>query len=163
MVLAAEDWIAKHRREAVYVDGLAWSSSLPWYEGGSVERVGYASDSFRVASDRAGMRGDPSRFDLLEIDDTYSYKLLQHVNSLFSNRHEARHLLEDAANSLNPSGGALGVGNLIEASALHRVLECVLQLRGEAGAIQVRNASSALVLSWRGIPTATGGVAILSG
>jgi acetyl-CoA C-acetyltransferase len=63
---------------------------------------------------------------------------------------------------VNPSGGSLAIGNLIEASASHRLLEAVLQLRGEAAKMQVKGAKRALVQSWRGVPTATGGVAILS-
>jgi len=62
---------------------------------------------------------------------------------------------------LNPSGGSLGTGYLIEASGLHRVLECVLQLRGTAGASQVK-AERAFALSWRGYPTGTGAAAVLS-
>ncbi|MER3467100.1 MAG: acetyl-CoA acetyltransferase, partial [Thermoflexus sp.] len=45
---------------------------------------------------------------------------------------------------------------------LARLLEAVLQLRGEAGPRQIPNATTALVASWRGLPTATGAVAILS-
>ena len=40
-------------------------------------------------------------------------------------------------------------------------LEAVLQLRGQAGALQIPKARKALVQSWRGIPTATGAVAVL--
>jgi len=42
------------------------------------------------------------------------------------------------------------------------VLEVVLQLRGEAGARQVEDAEVGLAHTWRGIPTATGAVAVLS-
>src|SRR5205823_1764349 len=55
---------------------------------------------------------------------------------------------------VNPSGGSLGVGHLLEATGLHRTLEAVLQLRGEAGRLQIPRAKKALVQSWRGIPTA---------
>src|SRR5205807_10513525 len=34
LVLASDDWIRRNGRrdDAVYVDGVAWRSSLPWYE-----------------------------------------------------------------------------------------------------------------------------------
>jgi acetyl-CoA C-acetyltransferase len=63
---------------------------------------------------------------------------------------------------VNPSGGCLGEGHLLDASGLARLLEAVLQLRGEAGPRQIPHAGTALVASWRGLPTATGAVAILS-
>ena len=59
-------------------------------------------------------------------------------------------MLSGSGPALNPSGGSLGVGNLLEASAMHRLLECYLQLRGEAGPVQVKGAERALVQSWRG-------------
>jgi acetyl-CoA C-acetyltransferase len=162
LVLASESWIRRNRRDAVYVDGVSWDSSLPWHEGGEFAVAGYARSSYSRALAQAGLKRDLSVFDLLELDDSYSYKLLQHLHSIARSRAEERTVIEGSGPALNPSGGALGVGNLLEASALHRLLEAVLQLRGEAGPIQVRNAGRALVQSWRGVPTATGGVAILS-
>jgi acetyl-CoA C-acetyltransferase len=64
---------------------------------------------------------------------------------------------------VNVSGGALGCGYLHDASPLRALLEAVLQLRGQAGERQLSKAKRGLVCSWRGVPTATGGVAILSG
>jgi acetyl-CoA C-acetyltransferase len=61
----------------------------------------------------------------------------------------------------NPSGGSLGVGNLLEASGLFRVMEVVRQLQGRAGEHQVDGAALGVAQSWRGIPTATGAVAVL--
>jgi len=62
----------------------------------------------------------------------------------------------------NSSGGSLGVGYLLEATGLHHLLEAVVQLRGAAGRRQVSKAKRAVVQSWRGIPTATGAVAVVS-
>ncbi len=162
IVLASEEWARKNKKEAVSVDGLAWSSCLPWYDGGDPAHAGYARTSFERASKQAGLRRGVSSVDLLEIDDTYSFKLLQHLNSLAQDGREVSAVLEGRGPTLNASGGSLAVGNLVEATALYRVYEVVLQLRGEAGRRQVKGAKSALVQSWRGVPTATGGVAILS-
>jgi acetyl-CoA C-acetyltransferase len=161
LVLASERWAKRNRRDPVYLESVAWASSLPWFDGGGFSTAGYAKDSYSRAMKRAGLKGLDS-FDLLEVDDTYSFKALQHLNSMARSRSEVRRLVEDGGPAFNPSGGALGVGNLLEASAMHRLLECYLQLKGEAGPIQVKRAEKALVQSWRGVPTATGGVAILS-
>ena len=63
---------------------------------------------------------------------------------------------------VNVSGGSLGIGNFIEATSLVRLYESVLQLRGEAGRMQLASPKKCVVQSWRGIPTQTGVTAILS-
>jgi acetyl-CoA C-acetyltransferase len=162
VVLASAEWARKNEREAVGIDGVAWSSSLPWYDGGVAGFAEYARSSFERAARQAGTGSGLRSLDLLEIDDTYSFKLLQHLMSVSADEKEAAAVLSGEGPALNPSGGSLAVGNLLEASALHRLYEAVLQLRGEADRRQVKGAKSALVQSWRGVPTATGGVAILS-
>jgi acetyl-CoA C-acetyltransferase len=162
LVLASSQWARRNRREAVNVDGVAWSSSLPWFDGGDTAVAGYARSSFERAAKQAGLGRGLGSLDVVEMDDTYSFKLLQHLMSLAEDKKEASAVLRGEGPALNPSGGALAVGNLIEASASHRLYEAVLQLRGDAGRRQVKRARRALVQSWRGVPTATGGVAILS-
>ena len=63
---------------------------------------------------------------------------------------------------VNVSGGSLGVGQLYEASGGQKVAEGVAQLRGEAGPRQLNKATTGLAQSWRGFPTATGAVVVLS-
>jgi acetyl-CoA C-acetyltransferase len=162
VVLAAAEWADRRGRPRVDVDGVAWCSSLPWLDGGDPGRAMYARGSYSRAASQAGLRGGLRSVDLIEADDAFSFKLLQHLLSISKDKEEALAILHGEGPALNPSGGSLAVGNLIEASALHRVYEAVLQLRGEGGRRQVPRARRALVQSWRGIPTATGGVALLS-
>ena len=63
---------------------------------------------------------------------------------------------------VNVSGGNLGCGYTYDMSGLRSVLEVVLQLRGAAGERQLPGVQTGLAQSWRGIPTATGGVAVLT-
>ncbi|HLQ03760.1 MAG TPA: hypothetical protein VK114_03080, partial [Nitrososphaerales archaeon] len=166
VVVAGESWISRRKRDAVFIDGIAWRSSTPWYEGGAVEHAEYAKRAFEAAKRQAGMKGTLSSFDLVEADDTYSYKLLQHLASLEGSERGVTELVRGGRGGgrpyVNASGGSLGVGYLIEATGLHKILECVLQMRNEAGGNQVKGVERALALSWRGNPTATGAVAILS-
>ena len=80
----------------------------------------------------------------------------------------AGHLTEAGATEVtgefpvNPSGGCLGVGHLLEANGAQKILETVLQLRGEKGKNQVPSAPVGLAQTWRGVPTTTGAVAILA-
>ena len=161
LVLASERWIRRNRKDAVFIDGLAWRSSTPWYEGGTVGTARYAEDSFRAAAKQARLKSISS-VDVLELDDTYSYKLVQHLLSLGVSKERALSILRGKGPALNRSGGSIGAGYFIEATGSFRVLECALQLRGEAGGVQVKGAERALALSWRGNPTATGAVAVLS-
>jgi acetyl-CoA C-acetyltransferase len=63
---------------------------------------------------------------------------------------------------VNPSGGSLSMGVTLEATGLSRLLEVVLQLRGEAGGVQLKDVRRAVVASWRGPPTYTSIVAVVS-
>ena len=108
-----------------------------------------------------------SEVGFVEIDDKFAYKELQHLEAMgFAEKGQAKNMLregqfeKDGALPVNVSGGSLGVGNLLEASGLHRTYEATIQLRKEAKKMQLK-ANKALVQSWRGVPTATGAVAIL--
>jgi len=159
IVLASESWMKKNKKEGVTVDGLAWRSSTPWFEGGEVREAKYASDCFKSVMKQSKGSGVED-FDVLEVDDTYSYKLVQHLASIGMEKDDI--LAAAKGGAVNPSGGSLGVGYLLEATGSHKVLECVLQLRGEAGGNQLKGANRALALSWRGSPTATGAAIQLS-
>jgi acetyl-CoA C-acetyltransferase len=128
----------------------------------------YATKSAQMAYRMAAINDPAKDLDFAEIDDTFSYKELQHMEALaLCKKGYAGKLVEqgyiamDGAFPVNPSGGSLGVGHFIEATGLHKVLEASLQLRAKAGKMQINGAKRALVQSWRGIPTASGAVAIL--
>ena len=105
----------------------------------------------------------------LEIDDTFSYKELQHLESLaIFDKGLAGKLTEKGVTEINgeipvnPSGGSLGIGHLLEGTGLLKSAEAILQLRGVVGPNQVKDANRALIQTWRGIPTSSGVTMILS-
>jgi acetyl-CoA C-acetyltransferase len=121
-----------------------------------------------MAYKTAGIRSPSREIYLAEVDDLFSYKELQHIEALrLCRRGEAGMLIEegftqkDGELPVNVSGGVLGMGYAPEVSGLQRVLELVLQLRGQAGKRQLSDVETGLAQSWRGIPTATGAVAVL--
>jgi acetyl-CoA C-acetyltransferase len=63
---------------------------------------------------------------------------------------------------VNVSGGSLGQGNLFEANGLVRLLECVEQLRGEAGERQLDEAYVAVAQSARAVPSTSAAVLVLA-
>ena len=167
-VLANAQKAKKLGNDTVWINGIGWNSDTPWIEDRNLSRATYAEQAASQAYKMANVRNPASYFDLAEVDDTYSYKELQHLEALkLAPRGKAGKLASSGVFDkngripVNVSGGSLGVGHLLEATGLHRVLEAVIQLRGDAGRMQVPRARKALVQSWRGIPTATGAVAVL--
>ena len=168
LVVASERAARKMEPEPVWIDGIGWASDSPSLETRDWTMPAYARLASEMAYRLAKVR-DPARtFDLAEVDDKFSYKELQHLEALrLARKGQAGKMARrgdlGAGGKLptNVSGGSLGCGNVLDASGLHRVAEAVLQLRGDAGRRQVEGARRAVVQSWRGLPAATGGVAVL--
>jgi len=169
MVLASEEVAKKLTDNPIWIKGVGWSSHTPWIEEWDMALPIHAVNASRMAYRMAGI-DDPTRYiDFAEIDDRFSYKELQFMEALgFARFGEAGNLLEDGVTEIygelpiNPSGGYLGIGYPLEAGGLLKVLEVVLQLRGEAGGRQLSDVETGLAMSWRGIPTSSSAVVILS-
>ncbi|MDQ7819486.1 MAG: acetyl-CoA acetyltransferase [Armatimonadota bacterium] len=167
LVLASAE-AAAHSPRPVWIRGIGWASDTPWLATRGWAQASYAALAAEMAYRMAGM-SDPAReIRFAEVDDTYAYKELQHLEAvrLAAPGEAARMVLEGETRRggrlpVNPSGGSLGLGHCYDASALYRVVEAVRQIRGEAGPVQVAGATVGLVVSWRGIPTQSGGVLVL--
>jgi acetyl-CoA C-acetyltransferase len=168
VVLAAEEAAKELRSDPVWIKGTGWASDSPSLETRDWENTTYAALAAKQAYRHARIE-DPTRdIQLAEVDDTYSYKELQHVEALglIGNR-KAHELLEQGSFDtegelpVNPSGGSLGMGHTLEMSGLLRVTEVVQQLRGKAGLHQVDGVQTAVAQAWRGIPTTSGAVVVL--
>jgi acetyl-CoA C-acetyltransferase len=167
LVLAREDVAPRLPGKPVFINGIGWSQHTPNLEERDWRAV-YAEQAARMAYDMAGMKSPLRDLDLAEVDDTFAYKELQHLEALgLARPGEAGRRLEEGdfhpqgRLPVNVSGGSLGCGYTHDMSGLRSVLEVVLQLRGVAGERQVKNAKVGLAQSWRGIPTASGGVMVL--
>jgi acetyl-CoA C-acetyltransferase len=168
MVLASERVAASLSDKPVWVAGIGWCNDSPSLESRDWAKLPYIEKAARMAYRQAGIKNPYSEIDFAEIDDTYAYKELQSLEALgVCGFGQAGALLKDGAFDpegefpVNVSGGSLGVGHLLDATGLHRALEAVLQLRGEAGARQLEDVHVGLVQSWRGVPTTSGAVAVL--
>jgi acetyl-CoA C-acetyltransferase len=169
LVLASADRAKKLTKEPIWVNGVGWSSYTSWVEDWDFSNASYATSAAKTAYKMGGIANPTTSFDFAEIDDTYSYKELQHLIALSLTKpskivQELRRgkFHTDGLLPINPSGGSLGMGNFLEAMGAIRLLEAYQQLKGIAGQRQLPNVSRALVQSWRGLPTATGAVAVLS-
>ena len=143
MVLAAAGTVGG---DPVWVDGVGWNQDAPSIETRDWGSAVAARRAARSAFEQAGVT--PAEVDIAEVDDTFAYKQLQHLDALG--------LSSLAPDRVNPSGGALGEGHLHEANGLARALSCVEAIRGG-------RAEVAVAQSWRGLPSTSAAVAVMRG
>jgi acetyl-CoA C-acetyltransferase len=165
-VLAEGKLARQMSEEPVYLEGIGWWSESPWIGSRSADAE-YARRAAEMAYQQAGIKNPLMEIDLVEVDDRFAYKELQHLEALgLARPGEAGQLVREGALErdgelpVNVSGGSLGMGDCVEAGGLQRALEIILQLRGEAAGRQVEGAEVGLALSWRGVPHGTGAVAV---
>jgi acetyl-CoA C-acetyltransferase len=171
VVLASEDAARKFTDRVVWLDGVGYSTevgsgSLEWHEWGRMPSMRNAAlTAYRLA----GVSNPEKDISLAEVEDRFSFmELLSVEELLLAPDGEAHRYLENGDFDfngrlpVNPSGGSLSMGIPLEATGLGRFLEAVMQLRGEAGAHQVKGAKRAVVASWRGVPSYTSVVSVLS-
>lgn len=169
MVLASAETAKALSDRPVWIQGVGWCNDSPSLESREWAALPYVKKAAEIAFRQAGIKNPHQAIDFAEVDDTYAYKELQSLEALgFFAPGEAGKLTEDGftdpdgALPVNVSGGSLGGGHLLDATGLARALEAVLQLRGEAGQRQLEEADWGLVQSWRGVPTTSAAVAVLS-
>lgn len=151
-VLGTDEAARKYASKPAYFSGLGWGS------GSSIlERRDHSfSAGTAVAADRAyaeaGIGSAEMEVDAFFVSDSYAHRQLMHMEALGVKNSDGL--------IINPNGGALGGGDLFEATGGVRLYEALSQLRGEAGRCQI-DAERVLVHAWRGIPTDSCVVAIL--
>ncbi len=169
VMVLAEAGVARGLTDSpVRIRGIGWAVDTPALDSREWLEARYARVAAEMAYSTAGIAYPRGEIDFAEIDDTFAYKELVHLEALGLARvGEAGEITEagetDRAGDLpvNVSGGALGEGWLVDATGLARTLEVVLQLRGEAGPRQLEDVETGLAFAWRGLPTACGAAVVL--
>lgn len=171
VLLLAREELAENFKKPIWIRGIGWATDSPHFDSrlvGLGEAL-YAQLAAERAYQQAHIRRPQEEISFGEIDDTFSYKELQHLEALglcqkgTAGREFAAGTFSSGGKiPINVSGGNLGVGYLHEANGLHKVLEVVLQLQEEAGKRQLQDIHTGLAFAWRGIPTATGSACVLS-
>jgi len=169
MVLASGDKAQALSRNPIWILGMGWCNGSASLESREWSRAPYLQKAAQMAYSQAGIENPLDVVDFAEVDDTYAYKELQALEELglfgpgMAGEITSRGGTSfDSELPVNPSGGSLGVGYMLDATGLMRALEAVKQLRGEAGQHQLEDVEIGLVQSWRGVPTTSGAVAVLS-
>ena len=152
VVLGTDAMAKKYARSPVYIAGTGWGAGNSILE----RREHGCSVGTEIASKMAFAEADVAEpvndIDAFFVSDLYAHRELMHM--------EALQVTGLDAVIVNPNGGALGGGDLFEATGGARFAEAVSHLRGEAGASQVE-AERVLVHGWRGLPTDSCAVVIL--
>ena len=112
----------------------------------------FSDMTWKATRDAYGTAGmGPEDVNLCELHDAFAVTELQHYVELgFCRRGEEVGLLMDGVTSLhgrlpvNASGGLLSKGHPLSATGVAQIAEIVWQLRGEAGANQVKGAKAGL-------------------
>ncbi len=169
VVLAAQEAANELRKDPIWIKGVGWASDSPSLETRDWDEATYAKLAAKQAYGFAKIKDPAREVQVAEVDDTYSYKELQHIEAMgLCGTEKAHELLDrgtfDLTGSLpvNPSGGSIGMGHTLEMSGLVRVIELVQQLRGQAGRHQVQGVETGVAQSWRGVPTTSGAMVVLS-
>ncbi len=169
IVIASESKVRALKKDPIWITGMGWCNGTPSLESRDWVYLDYVTKAAEMAYKMAGISDARKELSFVEIDDRYSYKELQHMMALkLCCSCNAGQCIERGATEIsgefpvNPSGGALGMGYMYDATGLARLYCAVEQLRGIAGKNQIKNAKTALVHSWRGLPTTSTAVAILS-
>lgn len=117
-----------------------------------------ASHSTQKALAQSGI--DLDAIDLFEAHDAYTILTALALEAVgFAERGEGWKWAQEAGNEIKPTGrlpistfgGLKSRGNPAGATGIYQAVEAVLQLRGQAGALQVPNAEIALIQSIAGI------------
>jgi acetyl-CoA C-acetyltransferase len=170
VVLASDDRARAAPSQPAWVRGVGFANDSASLESRDWERAEYARVAAQMAYRQAAIHNPEREIDFFEVDDTYAYKELQHLVALglYTRAGDAGRAVDlgetkpNGSTPVNVSGGALGGDWTLEASGLYCLVELVLQLRGQAGPRQLPRAKTGLAQSWRGVPTTSGAVAILS-
>lgn len=155
-ILCSERFLRQHphlKSRAVQILGMQMATDLPssFEEKSCTKMIGY--DVTQLAAKRLYQETGlgPERVDVIELHDCFSANELITYEALgLCPPGKAGELIDRGDNTyggkwvINPSGGLISKGHPIGATGVAQCVELCLQLRGQTGKRQVRNAKLAL-------------------
>jgi acetyl-CoA C-acetyltransferase len=152
MVIGTED-VVDTARKPVYITGTGWGSGNSIIE----RRDHFFSEGTAIAASmaygEAGVEDPTYDLDAVYVSDIYPHRELMHLGAM---QYE-----DESFETINPDGGSLAMGDMYDANGGARLYDAVLQLRGEAGPRQIKDANCIAVQGWRGLPTDTCAVVVV--
>jgi len=164
VILCASDKAAKYTTKAVKIAATTLGSAMygdPTIRISALSAPAKAeapmlSESYSASQQAYKQSGiGPEDIDVLELPDNSSWHYLQYLETCgFCGEGEAEKMLKDGETAIGgkvavcPSGGFTSFGEAIGAQAIWQVIEAALQLRGECGKRQVKNAKVAMAQTY---------------
>ena len=164
VILCASDKAAKYTTKAVKIAATTLGSAMygdPTIRISALSAPAKAeapmlSESYSASQQAYKQSGiGPEDIDVLELPDNSSWHYLQYLETCgFCGEGEAEKMLKDGETAIGgkvavcPSGGFTSFGEAIGAQAIWQVVEAALQLRGECGKRQVKNAKVAMTQTY---------------
>ena len=156
IIIANEETAARTRKKPVWVKGVAHCCEEYLLGDRRLADPVALKDAARRAYAMAGITDPMAEIDVAEVLEPFSYMEPLWLEGMgFCKPGEGASLIEKGITPMggrlpvNPSGGALSA-NPILVAGLARLIEATLQVRGEAGARQVKNAATALAHGFNG-------------
>jgi acetyl-CoA C-acetyltransferase len=150
VILASEERAKKITDKPVWVKGVAHCSSAYHLGDRNLYCVCALEEAAKKAYAMAGLDVPAKDVDLVELYDAFSYMEPLWLEGLgICERGEGGRLTESGKTALggelpvNASGGCLA-GNPVLVAGLNRIIECALQIRGDAGEHQVDGVKTAV-------------------
>jgi len=147
---ANETAARKAKKEPVWLKGVGHMSDAYHLGDRDLARSPALIGAAQKAYAMAGIADPLKQLDVAEVSDVFSYMELMWYEGLgFCPEGGGGRLIDSGATEMggdlpvNPSGGCLSA-NPVLVAGLARLIECVLQVRGEANARQVQGCSTAL-------------------
>ncbi len=157
VIIAHESVATKFRQKPVWIRGLSFCTDSFFFGDRDLARSKALTEAAKKAYAMAGIKDPRKEIDLVELYDAFSYQELLWLEEMgladygkAAARLKAGEFNLDGALPVNPSGGLLS-GHPVIAAGLYRIAEIVLQLRGDAGAHQVKKARTGLAHGVNGL------------
>ncbi len=156
VVLAGAERAKSLVSRPVWVKGIGFSCDAYHLGDRDLSKVDALQAAAAKAYGDAGISDPTSEIDLAEVSEPFSYMELMWLEGLgFCGRGEAGAMTDSGATEIggklpvNASGGCIS-GNPVLVAGLNRIIECALQLRGDAGEHQVEGARTAVAQGMNG-------------
>jgi len=157
VIIAHESVATKFRQPPIWVRGLSFCTDSFFFGDRDLARSSALVEAAKNAYKMAGIQDPKKEIDLVELYDAFTYQELLWLEEMGLAEYgkaagllKAGHFNMDGPLPVNPSGGLLA-GHPVIAAGLYRIAEVVLQLRGDAGAHQVKKAKTGLAHGVNGL------------
>lgn len=157
VIIAHESVAAKFKQQPVWIKGLSFCTDHFFFGDRDLARSNSLVEAAKKAYAMAGIKDPKKEIDVVELYDAFTYQELLWLEEMGLAEYgkaagllKAGHFNMDGPLPVNPSGGLLA-GHPVIAAGLYRIAEVVLQLRGDAGAHQVKKAKTGLAHGVNGL------------